>query len=91
MQELFRGESGNSARSSKKSVTTSSGRLLGSAALELFCFYKDEVLMRDCSVAWVRPAEPSRIGPRMRTPRLRSANDQWSCAGQQRINGFSTV
>jgi hypothetical protein len=47
MQELFRGEWGNSARSSKKPVTTSSGRLLGSAALELFCFYNDEVLMRD--------------------------------------------
>jgi hypothetical protein len=47
MQELFRGEWGNSARSSKKPVTPFSGRLLGSSALELFCFYKDEVLMRD--------------------------------------------
>ena len=42
---------GNS-RSSKKSVTTFLEDYSGSAGLELLCFYKDEVLMRDCSVAY---------------------------------------
>jgi hypothetical protein len=43
MQEFFRGEWGNSARSSKNSVTNFLEDYLGSAAPELFCFYKDEV------------------------------------------------
>jgi hypothetical protein len=51
MQELFRAN-GVILRGAVKSVTTFLGKdFSGSAALELFCFYKDEVLMRDCSVA----------------------------------------
>jgi hypothetical protein len=45
MQELFGGEWGNSASSSKKSVSTFWEDYSGSAALELACFYKDEVLI----------------------------------------------
>ena len=47
MQELlFRGEWDNSARSRKKICDYLFGKdYSGSAALELFCFYKDEVLI----------------------------------------------
>jgi hypothetical protein len=48
-------------------VTTSFGKIIQAPLRWNSFVYKDEVLMRDCSVAWVRPAEPSRIAPRMRT------------------------
>jgi hypothetical protein len=52
MQELFRGEWGNSARSSKKSVTNFFGRLFRLAALELFfVFIRIRYSWKDCSVA----------------------------------------
>ena len=45
MQELFRTEWGNPARSSENSLANFFGRLFRLAALELVCFYNDEVLI----------------------------------------------